>query len=65
MDPSLILSGSLQILWTEKICSSIFTAIGFVIDGEPVYWERANETEVNSASFTIFDPIEKKVIIEF
>ena len=27
---------------------SIYTAIAFVIDGQPVYWERANETEVNS-----------------
>ncbi len=51
--------------FNPEFCSSIYTTIGFVIDGEPVYWERANDTEVNSPSFTVFDPIEKKVIIEF
>ena len=44
---------------------SISTAIGFVIDEQPVYWERANETEVNSPSFAIVDPLTNTIMFKF
>ena len=45
--------------------SSLTTALGYVIDGQPVYWERANNTEVNSPSFAVVDPTTNSVMVEF
>ena len=51
--------------FSPEFYSSISLAIGFVIDEQPVYWERANETEVNSPNFAVVDPLTNTVMIEF